>query len=575
MDVPISLGIVLALGMSVYETAHHAEHAYFDSAIMLLMFLLAGRALDQAMRRKTRAAAANLSALKGDVAHRFDEAGNIVTTPVGVLSAGDRILVRPGERCPADACVLTGQSEVDESIITGETSRRVVGEGANVYAGSINFSSALTLQVRTAGSSSLIDEVGRLIEKASEARGGYRRLADRAARIYAPMVHVTALATTIGWLMYGASFHDAIIIAISVLIITCPCALALAVPAVQVVASGALFRSGVYLNSSEALERLAEVDCVVFDKTGTLTLPIPRVANADSMPSSALQLASRLAQSSHHPLASAVARSGPAQAPIDGAEEITGAGVRAMLNGRELLLGSAAFCDWRGDCGDPPSGTSLLYFRIGDEIHRLEIRQTLRVDAIETIAALRARGFAVSILSGDTPAAVAPVAATLGVSDWRGGLKPADKIAAIEALKSSGRLVLMVGDGLNDAPSLAAAHCSLSPISAVDLAQAQSDAVFLGERLRPVVEAIDAGRKARSLMRQNLGLAIAYNALAVPLAILGYVTPLIAAAAMSGSSVLVTLNALRARPRVAQDRTSVDTPDAVVDAGALSLVGKG
>ena len=546
MDVPISLGIMLALSMSVYETWHHAEHAYFDSAVMLLLFLLSGRVLAQAMRRKTRAAAANLSALKGDVAHRYDANGDLVTAPVAVLAVGDRILVKPGERCPADGLVLTGRSQLDESVITGETTRRTAGEGDTVYAGSVNYDGALTLRVASAGSRSLIDEVGRLIEKASEARSGYRRIADRAARIYTPMVHLTALLTTIGWLSYGATFHDAIIIAIAVLIITCPCALALAVPAVQVVASGSLFRAGVYLNSSEALERLAEADHIVFDKTGTLTLPIPRVSNAPDIPASALELAGRLAQSSRHPLAIAVAKSGPARSPVDGVEEVAGAGVRALHEGREIRLGSAAFCGCE-PAGRAEDGMSLIFFRDGDDVHRFEIRQALRADAATVVQAVKSRGFGVSILSGDTQASVAPVAAALGIAEWSASLKPADKIAAIEALKAKGRRVLMIGDGLNDAPSLAAAHCSLSPITAVDLAQAQSDAVFLGERLQPVVDAIDTARKARGLMRQNLLLAVIYNVIAVPLAIAGLVTPLIAAAAMSGSSVLVTLNALRAR----------------------------
>ncbi len=573
MDVPISLGILLALGMSIYETMHHAEHAYFDSAVMLLLFLLLGRVSDQMMRRKTRAAAANLSALKGERATRLAQDGSLVVVPVGALRNGDRVLVRSGERVPADARIVSGRSEVDESVITGETMRRTVQEGAALFAGSINFDGVLTLEVTAAGQSSLLDEVGRLVEKASEARSGYRRLADRAARIYAPMVHVTAFSTLAGWLMYGASLHDAIITAIAVLIITCPCALALAVPAVQVVASGSLFRAGVYLNSAEALERLAEADWVVFDKSGTLTLPTPGVVNAAFLPDGALELASRLALASHHPLAGAVARAGGARTPFDLAEEVPGAGVKAQADGAELRLGSAAFCGWTGDADSQTPGTSVLFFRNGRDVFKLEIRQALRVDAVETVAALKKLGLGVSILSGDLPSAVAPVAATLGVADWKGGLKPADKIAALEALKARGRKVLMVGDGLNDAPALAAAHASLSPISAVDLAQAQSDAVFLGDRLQPVVEAVGTSRMARALMRQNLWLAVLYNAIAVPMAVMGFVTPLIAAAAMSGSSVLVTLNALRCRR--AANEAEPDATTQPLPANRLALAGKG
>src|SRR5712671_2052947 len=266
--------------MSLIETVDHAEHAYFDSAVMLLFFLLCGRYLDHAMRRKTRAVAGNLAALKAEVAHRFDDGGELVIVPVAVLQPGDRVLIKPGERVPADGTVISGNSQIDESLVTGETARRTVLAGATIHAGSVNYSGALTMRVAAAGAGTLIDEVERLLEKAQAGRSRYVRLADRAARLYAPMVHATAALTALGWLIAGASVHDSIVTAIAVLIITCPCALALAIPAVQVVASGALFRSGVILNSGDALERLAEVDTVVLDKTGTLTLPEPRVDNS-------------------------------------------------------------------------------------------------------------------------------------------------------------------------------------------------------------------------------------------------------------------------------------------------------
>lgn len=547
MDVPISLGILLAIGMSVYETMHSAEHAYFDSAIMLLVFLLLGRTLDQLMRVRMRAAAANIVALKGDFAQRIDAAGEVKTVPVAALSAGDIVLVRPGDRIPADASVQAGASDVGESVITGETLPRPVLEGATVWAGSLNGAGALTLRVTSAGEATLIDDVKRLVDQASEARSRYRRLADRASAIYSPLVHLTALLTITGWLLAGSTLHFALVTAISVLIITCPCALALAVPAVQVVAASNLFRSGVYLNTSDAIERIAEIDHVVFDKTGTLTLPEPRIANASDIPADLLAAAARLALSSRHPLAATLARTAAASVPLDDAREVAGAGVQGVIEGVEVRLGSAAFCD-AGPClraAAPDS--SLIYARRGAECAVIEIRQSLRADARAVVDALRSRGIGVSILSGDRADAVAPVAGALGVEDWRGGVKPDEKIAIIAALSARGRKVLMVGDGLNDAPALAGAHASMSPIDAVDISRAKADAVFLGDRLQPVVAVVDLTRKARSLMRENLWLAVIYNAIAVPLAIAGFVTPLIAAAAMSGSSILVTLNALRAR----------------------------
>jgi Cu2+-exporting ATPase len=550
MDVPISLGVILALGMSVVETANHAEHAYFDSAVMLLFFLLCGRALDHAMRRKTRAVAGNLAALKSEVAHRFEKNGEVVMVPVAALKPDDRLLVRPGERVPADGVVVGGSSEIDDSLVTGETARRAVASGAAVHAGSLNFSGALTVRVTAAGADTLLAEVERLLEKAVVAKSRYLRLADRAAGFYAPVVHTTAALTALGWLIAGASLHDSVVAAIAVLIITCPCALALAIPAVQVVATGALFRSGLILNSGDAIERLAEVDTVVFDKTGTLTLPEPRVDNAADVDPAVLELAARLALSSRHPLAAAVAREARDRTPIADAIEQAGQGVRAVIDGREARLGSASFCgivDPAGQRSAGETGTSLIAFVHGDRRAVLTVRQTLRPYAGAVVKALVRFGLQIKIMSGDRPSAVEPIAEALGISDWQAGLKPADKIAAIDAMKASGRRVLMVGDGLNDAPALAAAHVSLSPISATDLTQAHADAVFLGERLKPVVDSLAIARRARRLMLQNLILAAVYNAVAVPIAVAGLVTPLIAAIAMSGSSLLVTLNALRAR----------------------------
>jgi Cu2+-exporting ATPase len=546
MDVPISIGVVLALGLSVYETATHAAHVYFDSALMLLFFLLCGRYLEQAMRRKTRLFAGNLASHKAEFAHRLDGRGELTRVPVAALRPGDRVLVRPGELVAADGVILSGTSNIDESLVTGETTHRPVAAGATVYAGSINFSGALTLQVTAAGSGTLADEVERLLQKATEAKSRTVRLADRAARLYVPVVHATAALTAIGWLAAGASPHDAIVTAIAVLIITCPCALALAIPAVQVVAAGNLFRSSVILNSGDAIERLAEVDTVIFDKTGTLTLPDPDV-DGSSVDPAMLERAARLALSSRHPLAAALARRARERVPYPEAVEEPGQGVRAVIDGEVARLGSAGFCAIANTRTAAPGGdASFIFFAHGGRTARIPVRQRLRPDAVAVTQALAARGFGLMILSGDRAEAVRPVAEQLGIRRWHAALTPAEKIAAIELLKAQGRRVLMVGDGLNDAPALAAAQVSLSPITAAHLSQAHADAIFLGDRLAPVLRALTVARRARALMRQNLALTVVYNTLAVPIAILGLVTPLIAAVAMSGSSILVTLNALRA-----------------------------
>lgn len=549
MDVPISIGIVLALAMSVVETIHHAEHAYFDAALMLITFLVAGRYLDQSMRRRTRAVAGNLSALKAETATKFVGTDEICEVPIAAVKAGDIVLLRPGERSAVDGSVIEGQSKIDQSLITGETLPVKAEPGTAVYAGTLNLSGALRVRVAAAAEGTLLAEISRLLDNAVQARSRYVQLADRAARLYAPVVHATAMLTMLGWVAFGASWHDAIVTAIAVLIITCPCALGLAIPAVQTVVSGAMFRTGVLLNSGDAIERLAEVDRVLFDKTGTLTLPELDVTNAVDIPEAEFALAGRLALSSHHPVAAAVARAAGAKQPLAGVEEVAGQGVRGFVDGLEVRLGRPSFCgaDRLADrilCHDPEA--SVVAFRHGKVCHVLAVRQRLRADAAGAVAALARAGIAVEILSGDREPAVRHAADLLGIHIWHAEATPAGKIARIDELKRQGLRVMMVGDGMNDAPALAAAHVSMSPVSATHLSQATADLVFLGDRLTPVVAAIGFSRKALRLMRQNLWLAVGYNFLAVPLAIAGLATPLVAAAAMSGSSLLVILNALRA-----------------------------
>lgn len=557
MDVPISIGVVLALGMSIVETIHHAEHAYFDAAIMLLTFLLAGRYLDQNMRRRTRAVAGNLAALKAETATKFVSPTEIREVPVAAIVPGDIVLLRPGERCAIDGKVIDGRSEIDQSLITGETRYVAAEAGTAVYAGTMNISGTLRVRVGAAAEGTLLSEISRLLENALQARSRYVQLSDRASRLYAPVVHATALLTMLGWVALGANWHDAIVTAIAVLIITCPCALGLAIPAVQTIVAGSLFRAGVLLNSGDAVERVADVDTVVFDKTGTLTLPELDVVNAAAIPADVLQLAGRLALASHHPVAAAVARASKTTSPLEGIVEEPGQGVRGLIDGVELRLGRPSFCNAERLAneilGTDPE-ISVVAFSRGQERYVFAVRQQLRPDAAATIRSLVKRGVAVEILSGDREPAVKHAATALGVSAWRAGLTPTDKIAHIEDLKRRGRMVMMVGDGLNDAPALAAATVSMSPVSATHLSQAAADMIFLGKDLVPVLAAVDFSRKALQLMQQNLALAIGYNVLAVPIAIAGYATPLVAAAAMSGSSILVMLNSLRAR-RVAPEVT--------------------
>ena len=576
MDAPISVGLALSLGMSVVETMRHAGHAYFESALMLMFFLLAGRALEHQMRRKTRVVVNNLSSLRAPTATRLGPEG-LLEVPARSLKSGDRLLVRSGDRLPADGAVSSGVAEIDDSLITGETARRPVRPGDFVYAGSINLGGAIEMEVGAAGAHTLLDEVERMLEAAASSKSRYVQLADRAAQLYAPIVHLAAASTAIGWIVLGASFHDAMITAIAVLIITCPCALALAIPAVHVVASGALFKCGVLLRKGDALERLAEIDTVVFDKTGTLTLPEPGILNRSEIPEDLAGLAARLALSSRHPLARSLALQNFASAPFASVVEDTGSGVRTFFDGLEAKLGSANYCGVTvpaTSCEDR-SRASTIVFRLGERTAAFRISQTLRGDAKTAVDWLKRQGLGVEILSGDSVAAVREIAAALGVESAAGGLKPIDKTARLAELQKQGRRVCMVGDGLNDAPALSRAHASISPSTAADLTQSAADAIFLGDRLSPICAAIAMSRRAKNLMLENLALAAVYNLFAVPLAVAGFVSPLVAALAMSASSLLVTLNALRAQRLEGLDVRRPPGEPSVIDAVGASLTTHG
>lgn len=545
MDVPISLGVLLAAGASLAETIRGAEHVYFDAAVMLLFFLLIGRYLDTAMRGKAGEAARNLLALNAVAATVVEEGGHRRSMPVDALVPGMQVFVAPGMRVPADGRVVEGSSDIDTSLLTGESVPETVTPGARVFAGMLNLSGPLTLKITATSDNTLLAEVARLIETAEQSRAGFVRLADRLARIYAPTVHILAAGAFLGWMLAGAGWHTALMTAVAVLIVTCPCALGLAVPVVQVVASGKLLRRGILVKSADALERLADIDTVVFDKTGTLTLGEPELVNAGEIGEDDLALAAALGAASKHPLAQAVAGSiSPPLHELSDVREEPGFGIEAVYRGCRLRLGRS---DWVGveiDASDHP-GPELWLGGEGRAPVRFRFTDQLRPDASETIARLKAHGIAVYMLSGDRSVVAEAVAKAAGIEHWRAECRPADKIDALEELARAGRKVAMVGDGLNDAPALRAAQVSLSPASAADISQTAADLVFQGERLAPVAQAFETARRTRARVRENFAFAFAYNLIAVPLAVAGYVTPLIAAVVMSSSSLIVTLNALR------------------------------
>lgn len=546
MDVPIALALVLTTGMSLFEIAHRGTYAYFDSVVMLLFILLIGRYLDQKTRGRARAAAADLLAMFSGKATIIGPEGQ-KTLPIRDLRPGMVLLVAAGEKIGADGVVTQGASEVDPSIITGETIAQPVGPGAKVFGGMVNLGAPLHVRVEAASGESLVGEVIKLMEKAEQAHAKFVRLADRVARLYTPGVFFLAALTFFGWWFgVGAPWQQALLVTSTVLIITCPCAMGLAVPAVQVIASSRLFRKGLLLKAADALERLSKVDTIVFDKTGTLTLGQPHLLNRADVTTEALKLAASLAAQSQHPLARAVVRA-HGDGPVYALEvkETAGQGLEASHEGELVRLGRR---EWSGPAGASPDERPEMWLRIGYKpALRLVFEDAPRADAAEVIASLKKLGFDLYLLSGDRESVVAEIASRVGIDKARAHLSPMDKCAAIEALKAEKKGVLMVGDGLNDAAALATANVSMSPSSALDITQNAADIVFQGSKLSPVVEALLVARKAERLVRQNIGLSLLYNVIAVPVAMAGQASPLFAAAAMSLSSLIVVLNAQRAR----------------------------
>ena len=540
MDVPISIGVILATALSLFETISHGAHAYFDSAVMLLFFLLAGRWLDAVMRDRARDGVTALLKHMAAGALVIGDEGQSRWLAAGELKPGMKMLVAAGERLAADGVILEGRSHFDQSLLTGEAMPVAIGPGGRVLAGTLNSGDAVTVAVTAAGADTGIADIARLMQDAAQGRSRYVRIADRAARLYAPAVHTLALLSFIGWMLAGAGWHESLLIAVAVLIITCPCALGLAVPAAQIVAAGALMKQGVLVKDGSALERLAEADAAVFDKTGTLTLGQPVPVDLEALDATQAGVALALAQCSRHPLSealrTALAAAGTLPARVTLVTETPGEGLTGQWNGQVVRLGRPTV-----DTGEAMAAS----LTIGDAPERLiRFADPLRPNATETVAALAALGLPARILSGDRPGPVAAAGAALGLPAG-GGLAPADKMAAIKALAADGRKVLMVGDGLNDGPALAAGHVSMAPGSAADASRNAADAVFLGASLAPVATAIRVARATQRIVKQNFTLAIGYNVIAVPLAIAGLVTPLIAALAMSGSSIIVVANALR------------------------------
>lgn len=550
MDVPISLAVLLALGMGLYESMTGGVEAYFDACVTLLFFLLIGRYLDHLMRQRAHGAVASLARLTAKGGVLVEPDGQLRYIPQGEIEAGMRLRVMPGERFPVDGEIVSGTSDIDRSLVTGESESLQAKPGDRLEAGVLNLTGAVDVMATSDASNSFLAEVLKLMQAAQSGRARYVRVAERMASIYAPAVHLLALVTFIGWMVAsGGDWKASLYTAIAVLIITCPCALGLAVPVVHVIGAMRLFREGILMRDGSAFERLAEVDTIAFDKTGTLTSKEMHVVSAGGLDEENKPLITELASYSSHPAATAIAKylgSCQGSSGLTLIREVPGFGVKADYSGKQVRLGRPR---WAVEIGKWQAGmenrATSAFAVAGGTVQSFVLASDLAEDAREAVKRLNRNGLSAEILSGDRPAAVQSVANQLGINQWSAEMTPAGKTQRLDELREAGHRVAMVGDGLNDAPALAAAHVSFAPASASEAGRLAADMVYTRGSLLAVPFAHAIARRTRLLIRQNFGLAIAYNCVAVPLAMAGLVTPLVAAIAMSASSIVVVANSMR------------------------------
>ncbi|MFH2087674.1 MAG: heavy metal translocating P-type ATPase [Pseudomonadota bacterium] len=565
MDVPVALGVGAAFAASVWATLIAAGEVYFDSVTMFVFFLLTGRYLEMMARQKAarsvetlaRAIPAFATRLPGWPLSTADIAGERVA--VAELHAGDAVQIKPGETVPADGFVLDGESAADESLVTGESLPVPKRAGDALIGGSVNTASPLVMRVERVGEATRVAAIQRLMERAAAEKPRLVEMADRVAGRFIAALLLLAVATALAWWWIDAS--RALWIFVAVLVVSCPCALSLATPAALTVATGALAARGVLVTRGHAIEALARADRFIFDKTGTLT--VGRMALVETIPMQgdaghALALAAALERGSEHPIAKALAAGAAAAGTaavieVDGLRATTGAGVEGLIAGDPWRLGSREFV--AGLHGREVPAPVQAIVGAGDTVIALgnasgwqaffRLSDGLRPEASAMVKKLSAAGIRLSIFSGDAAAAAARIGALLGIADARGGLSPEDKHAALKALQDAGETVAMVGDGVNDAPVLAQAQVSIAMGGGADLARANADIVLLGNDLQALPHGLALARRSLRIVKQNLVWAFAYNFLAIPLAMAGWVTPWMAGIGMSASSLLVVLNALR------------------------------
>jgi Cu2+-exporting ATPase len=558
MDVPVALGVGAAFAASLWATVSGSGEVYFDSVTMFVFFLLSGRYLELMARQKAARSVETLARALPAFTTRLDawpgHAGQRVA--VAELQVGDAVQIKPGEIVPADGVVLDGESSIDESLLTGESRPVSKVMGAALVGGSVNVGSPLVMRVERIGESTRLAAIQRLMERAAAEKPRLVEMADRSAGRFIVALLLLAAATALLW--WWLEPARALWIFVAVLVVSCPCALSLATPAALTVATGALAAHGVLVTRGHAIETLARADHFVFDKTGTLTqgrLTLAEVIPAGSDREHALAVATALERGSEHPIARALSMHAGADADIAVTvlRAKTGAGVEADIDGQRWRLGRPEFV---GELhGSALSAAVISIVDAGDTVVALgnaegwqaffRLTEEIRPEAAAMVAQLKAVGVKLSIFSGDDPAAARRVGAALGIDDARGGMTPEDKHAMVRSLQASGAVVAMTGDGVNDAPVLAQAQVSIAMGGGADLARGNADIVLLGNNLQSLPTGLMLARRCVRIVRQNLAWSFAYNFLAIPMAMTGWVTPWMAGIGMSASSLLVVLNALR------------------------------
>jgi Cu+-exporting ATPase len=569
MNTLVSLGTGVAFAWSVYATVLPAEgrQVYFDAVLLIVGFLLLGKSLEGRAKRRALSALDSLAHLRPVTARRIVN-GVQAVVPLEEIQPGDTVLVLPGERFPVDAVIMEGRTSVDESMLTGEADPQPREAGGRVLAGSLNYDGSVTVRAQSLGEATVLAQITRMVEQAQSSRAPMERLADRASSIFVPIVLGLAVITFAVWLFAAHSLALAMANTVAVLVVACPCAMGLAVPAALTVAVGRGAQIGILFKGGEALERLAHLDVVVLDKTGTLTVGRPVLAGVRSvtprLANDLLRIAAAAEEQSNHPLAHAVldqARSlGLLWHPAQNLQIFPGRGLSATVEGQECLLGNEKlfqelFVPLPSPVRSPQPGVTRLWMALDTvPVGYFDARDALRPDAAEAVAALRADGLRVLMLTGDTAAAAGPIAEQAGITEVEAGLDPAGKLARIRELQQGGLRVAMVGDGINDAAALAQADAGIAMGSGADLAQEAGDVLLLRAQPSAIPDALRLARATLRIMRQNLGWAAGYNVLGIPLAAgLLYpafhllLTPWLAAAAMALSSVCVLGNSLRLR----------------------------